>query len=163
MEVMNMNKNSIYVMDIISYYVLSVIAVFIGYSNLNFIESIESEYNIFNVYTFNPTNENIAFIIMTIASLFLLYFIYRVNKEIRNQSIFSFIGKEILLLFVILFLVFSYAVMPFIFMIELPNQVIPTSRITEIIKYLFLLLPLVFYVINLLFNIILRIKGVNNE
>lgn len=158
-----MSKNSIYVMDLISYYVLSVIGVFIGYSNLNFVESIESEYNIFNVYTFNPTNENISFIIMTIATLFLLYFIYRVNKEIRGQSIFSFIGKEVLLLFIILFLVFSYAVMPFIFMIELPNQVIPTSRLTEIIKYGFLLLPLVFYVINLILNIILKIKGVKED
>ena len=158
-----MSKNSIYVMDIISYYVLSVIAVFIGYSNLNFVESIESEYNVYSVFTFNSTYENIGFIIMAIATVFLLYFIFRVNKELREQSFFAFLGKEVLLLFIILFLVFSYAVMPYIFMINLPNQVIPTSRLTEIIKNIFYFFPLVFYVINLVLNVILRIKGKNND
>ena len=154
-----MNKNSIYVMDVISYYVLSIIAVFIGYSNLNLIESVESEYSVYNVYTFNITNEVIGFIIMVIANLFLLYFIYRVNKEIRDNSILSLLGKELLLLFIVLFLVFSYAVMPYIFMISLPNQVIPTSKLTELIKNIFYFFPLVFFLISFILNLILKFKG----
>lgn len=155
-----MSKNSIYVMDIISYYVLSVIAVFFTYNDLTFVESVENEYNVYSVFTMNPTGENFGFFLMFIATAFLLYFIYRVNKELRNKSIFEFIGKEVLLLFVILFLVFSYAVMPFIFMISVSNQqVIPTSRFTEILKYIILLLPLVFYVINFIITVVLKIKG----
>ena len=154
-----MNKNSIYVMDVISYYVLSIIAVFIGYSNLNLIESVESEYSVYNVYTFNIINEVIGFIIMVIANLFLLYFIYRVNKEIRDNSILSLLGKELLLLFIVLFLVFSYAVMPYIFMISLPNQVIPTSKLTELIKNIFYFFPLVFFLISFILNLILKFKG----
>ena len=158
-----MNKNSIYVMDVISYYVLSIIAVFIGYSNLNLIESVESEYSVYNVYTFNTTNEVIGFIIMVIANLFLLYFIYRVNKEIRENSILSLLGKELLLLFIVLFLVFSYAVMPYIFMISLPNQVIPTSKLTELIKNIFYFFPLVFFLISFILNLILKFKGKFDE
>lgn len=158
-----MSKNSIYVMDIISYYVLSIIAVFIGYSGLELVESVESEYNVFNVYTFSPMNEIIGFIIMFIANLFLLYFIYRVNKEIRNNSILSLLGKEILLLFIVLFLVFSYAVMPYIFMINLPNQVIPTSKLTEFIKNVYYFFPLIFFLISFVLNLIMRFKGVYDE
>ncbi len=50
-----MSKNSIYVMDIISYYVLSVIAVFFTYNNLTFVESVETDYNIYNVYTMSTS------------------------------------------------------------------------------------------------------------
>ena len=156
-----MSKNSIYVMDIISYYVLSVLSVFFTYNDLTFVESIEGEYNIYNVYTMNPAGENFGFLLMFIATAFILYFIYRVNKEIRGKSFFEFLGKEVLLLFIVLFLVFSYAVMPFIFMISVSNQqVIPTSRFTEILKYIILLLPLVFYVINFIITVILKIRGV---
>ena len=158
-----MSKNSIYVMDIISYYVLSIIAVFIGYSGLELVESVESEYNVFNVYTFSPTNEIIGFVIMFIANLFLLYFIYRVNKEIRDNSILSLLGKEILLLFIVLFLVFSYAVMPYIFMINLPNQVIPTSKLTEFIKNVYYFFPLIFFLISFILNLIMKFKGVYDE
>ena len=156
-----MSKNSIYIMDIISYYVLSVIAVFFTYDNLQFVESIENEYNVYNVYSLNPGGEKFGFFLMFIATAFLLYFIYRVNKEIRSNSLFAFIGKEVLLLFIVLFLLFSYAVMPYIFMVSLPNQVIPTSRLTEIINKGILFLPLVFYVISLITNIVLKIKGVD--
>ena len=158
-----MSKNSIYVMDIISYYVLSIIAVFIGYSGLELVESVESEYNVFNVYTFSPTNEIIGFVIMFIANLFLLYFIYRVNKEIRDNSILSLLGTEILLLFIVLFLVFSYAVMPYIFMINLPNQVIPTSKLTEFIKNVYYFFPLIFFLISFILNLIMKFKGVYDE
>jgi hypothetical protein len=155
-----MSKNSIYVMDVISYYVLSVLAVFFTYNDLVFVESVENEYNVYSVFSLNPTGEKIGFFLMFIASAFLLYFIYRVNKEIRNNSLFAFIGKEVLLLFIILFLLFSYAVMPFIFMISVSTQqVIPTSRFTEILKYIILLLPLVFYAISFIITVILKIKG----
>ena len=46
-------------------------------------------------------------------------------------------------------------------MVSLPNQVIPTSRLTEIINKGILFLPLVFYVISLITNIVLKIKGVD--
>ena len=156
-----MSKNSIYVMDIISYYVLSVIAVFFTYDNLEFVESIENEYNVYSVFKLNSGGEKFGFFLMFIATAFLLYFIYRVNKEIRSNSLFAFIGKEVLLLFIVLFLLFSYAVMPYIFMVSLPNQVIPTSRFTEILNRGILLLPLVFYVISLITNVVLKIKGVD--
>ncbi len=156
-----MSKNSIYVMDIISYYVLSVIAVFFTYNNLTFVESVETDYNIYNVYTMSTSGENFGFFLMFIATAFLLYFIYRVNKEIRGKSLFEFLGKEVLLLFIVLFLLISYAVMPFIFMISVSNQqVIPTSRFTEVLKYIILLLPLVFYVINFIITVVLKVKGV---
>ena len=122
-----MSKNSIYVMDVISYYVLSVLAVFFTYNDLVFVESIENEYNVYSVFSLNPTGEKIGFFLMFIASAFLL---------------------------------FSYAVMPFIFMISVSTQqVIPTSRFTEILKYIILLLPLVFYAISFVITVILKIKG----
>jgi hypothetical protein len=50
--------------------------------------------------------------------------------------------------------------MPFIFMISVSTQqVIPTSRFTEILKYIILLLPLVFYAISFIITVILKIKG----
>ena len=155
-----MGKNSIYIMDIISYYVLSVLSVFFTYNNLVFVEQVENEYNVFNVYALNPGGENFGFFLMFIATAFILYFIYRVNKEIRSNGIFTIIGKEILLLFILLFLIISYAVMPYIFMVSLPNQVIPTSRFTEILKIIIMILPLVFYFLSFITTIILKIKGV---
>ena len=154
-----MNKNLIYVIDVLTYFFLTIISTVIGYTNLTYVEQVENEFNVFYVYTFNVTREYISLGIMAVALGFLLYYIYRVNKELIEQSIVKSIFKEILLLITLLILVGFYLIAPFIFMVTLPNQVIPSSELTQIIKYAITFLPFIFYVVMIINTIIKKIKG----
>ena len=154
-----MNKNLIYVIDVLTYFFLTIISTVIGYTNLSFVEQVENEFNVFYVYTFNVAREYISLGIMAVALGFLLYYIYRVNKELIEQSIVKSIFKEILLLITLLILVGFYLIAPFIFMVTLPNQVIPSSELTQIIKYAITFLPFIFYVVMIINTIIKKIKG----
>jgi hypothetical protein len=154
-----MNKNLIYVIDVLTYFFLTIISTVVGYTNLSFVEQVENEFNVFYVYTFNIAREYISLGIMAVALGFLLYYIYRVNKELIEQSIVKSIFKEILLLITLLILVGFYLIAPFIFMVTLPNQVIPSSELTQIIKYAITFLPFIFYVVMIINTIIKKIKG----
>jgi hypothetical protein len=154
-----MNKNLIYVIDVLTYFFLTIISTVVGYTNLSFVEQVENEFNVFYVYTFNVAREYISLGIMAVALGFLLYYIYRVNKELIEQSIVKSIFKEILLLITLLILVGFYLIAPFIFMVTLPNQVIPSSELTQIIKYAITFLPFIFYVVMIINTIIKKIKG----
>lgn len=154
-----MNKNLIYVIDVLTYFFLTIISTVIGYTNLTYVEQVENEFNVFYVYTFNVAREYISLGIMVVALGFLLYYIYRVNKELIEQSIVKSIFKEILLLITLLILVGFYLIAPFIFMVTLPNQVIPSSELTQIIKYAITFLPFIFYVVMIINTIIKKIKG----
>ena len=154
-----MNKNLIYVIDVLTYFFLTIISTVIGYTNLTYVEQAENEFNVFYVYTFNVAREYISLGIMVVALGFLLYYIYRVNKELIEQSIVKSIFKEILLLITLLILVGFYLIAPFIFMVTLPNQVIPSSELTQIIKYAITFLPFIFYVVMIINTIIKKIKG----
>ena len=154
-----MNKNLIYVIDVLTYFFLTIISTVIGYTNLTYVEQVENEFNVFYVYTFNVAREYISLGIMLVALGFLLYYIYRVNKELIEQSIVKSIFKEILLLITLLILVGFYLIAPFIFMVTLPNQVIPSSELTQIIKYAITFLPFIFYVVMIINTIIKKIKG----
>ena len=154
-----MNKNLIYVIDVLTYFFLTIISTVIGYTNLTYVEQVENEFNVFYVYTFNVAREYISLGIMAVALGFLLYYIYRVNKELIEQSIVKSIFKEILLLITLLILVGFYLIAPFIFMVTLPNQVIPNSELTQIIKYAITFLPFIFYVVMIINTIIKKIKG----
>lgn len=154
-----MNKNLIYVIDVLTYFFLTIISTVIGYTNLTYVEQVENEFNVFYVYTFNVAREYISLGIMAVALGFLLYYIYRVNKELIEQSIVKSIFKEILLLITLLILVGFYLIAPFIFMVTLPNQVIPSSELTQIIKYAITFLPFIFYVVMIINTIIKKIKG----
>lgn len=154
-----MSKNFIYVTDTLAYFVLSIISVVVGYANLSYVETVENEFNVFYVYTFDPVREYLGLFIMAVATAFLLYYIYRVNIELIEQDVVSSIFKEIVLLISLLLLVGFYAVAPFIFMVSLPNQVIPGSRLTSIIKYATYFLPFIFYIVMLIYTIIKKIKN----
>ena len=154
-----MNKNLIYVIDVLTYFFLTIISTVIGYTNLTYVEQVENEFNVFYVYTFNVAREYISLGIMAVALGFLLYYIYRVNKELIEQSIVKSIFKEILLLITLLILVGFYLIAPFIFMVTLPNQVIPNSELTQIIKCAITFLPFIFYVVMIINTIIKKIKG----
>jgi len=154
-----MNKNLIYVIDVLTYFFLTIISTVVGYTNLSFVEQVENEFNVFYVYTFNVAREYISLGIMAVALGFLLYYIYRVNKELIEQSIVKSIFKEILLLITLLILVGFYLIAPFIFMVTLPNQVIPSSELTQMIKYAITFLPFIFYVVMIINTIIKKIKG----